>query len=170
MKVILHADKEWGIGKGNDLMFHLPTDMKFFREMTTGKVVVMGRKTLSSFPGGKPLKNRTNIVMSRTKSDFIGNSKDIVIVHSLKQLLAEVKRYPSEDVYIIGGASIYHKLIPYCTEAYVTRVDAIGHADKFVQNFDTNKNFKLETESPPIKDNGYTIRFCKYRNLSPKKY
>ena len=158
MKAIFHADKKWGIGRSNGLMFSLPKDMKFFRETTTGKVVVMGLNTLRSFPGGKPLKNRTNIVLC--PEDVEG----VKTVHSVEELLQEVKNYPPEDVFVIGGASVYRALLPYCTEALVTKVDADGGADVFVPNLDLDPAFALVREPPPEEDNGYSIRFCTYRN------
>lgn len=165
MRAIFHADKRWGIGKNNDLMFELPKDMKFFRETTKGKVVVMGLNTLRSFPGGKPLKNRINIVLS--PDDIEG---DVVTVHNLCELFSEVKKYPQEDVFVVGGASVYRALIPYCTEILVTKVDADGGAEAFVPDLDADQNFLLTEESDSIEDNGYQIRFCTYRNLDPKDF
>lgn len=165
MRAIFHADRAWGIGRGNDLMFRLPRDMKFFRETTKGKVVVMGLNTLRSFPEGKPLKNRTNIVLCPEDA-----GEGVISVHSLDELLREVKKYPAEDVYVIGGASVYRLLIPYCTEVLVTRVDAVGGADTFVPDLDADANFALVAESEPVEDNGYMIRFCTYKNLAPKAF
>ena len=164
MKAIFHADREWGIGKANGLMFSLPKDMKFFRETTTGKVVVMGLNTLKSFPNGKPLKNRTNIVLC---PDDVG--EEVITVHSLDELFLKLKEYPQDDVFVIGGASVYRALIPYCSEVLVTKVDAHGGADVFVPNLDKDDNFCLVFESEPQEDNGYTIRFCTYQNVSPKE-
>ena len=101
MIAILHADKKWGIGKKNDLMFRLPLDMKFFRETTSGKVVCMGYNTLLSFPGGKPLKNRTNVVLCEEGVSPEG----CIAVHSVKELLETVEKYPPDDVFVIGGGS-----------------------------------------------------------------
>lgn len=165
MRAIFHADKQWGIGRENGLMFRLPFDMKFFRETTKGKVVVMGLNTLRSFPGGRPLKDRTNIVLC--PDDVEG---DVITVHNLDELLAEVKKYPADDVFVIGGASVYKLLIPYCTEVLVTRVDTVGHADTFVPDLDEDDNFDLASESAPIEDNGYTIHFCTYKNLAPVRF
>ena len=145
-------------------MFSLPKDMKFFRETTKGKVVVMGLNTLKSFPNGKPLKNRINIVLS-----FHDVDEDVVTVHSLDELFEELKKYPADDVFVIGGASVYRTLIPYCTEVLVTKVDASGGADVFVPDLDEDENFCLSYESKAEEDNGYTIRFCTYRNLFPKE-
>ena len=161
---IVHADKEWGIGKGNDMMFSLPKDMKFFRETTMGHTVVMGGKTLRSFPGQKPLKNRVNIVLSRGQV-----RDDCVIVRSYDELKAEMKARENEEIFIIGGGEIYRELLPYCHGAYVTKVDAVGGAEVFFPNLDENENFVCVEESEPIDDNGYTIRFTKYenRNVQP---
>ena len=111
MKLIASADKNWGIGFKNKLLVSIPTDMKFFRQTTTGKIVVMGRKTLESFPNGLPLKNRTNIVLTGNKDYRV---KDAVIVHTLEELQEELKRYQSDDIYVIGGERIYRQLLPLC--------------------------------------------------------
>ena len=107
MIAILHADSKWGIGKKNDLMFNLPTDMRFFRETTMGKVVCMGYNTLLSFPQSRPLKNRINVVLCE---DGI-SVQDCVCVHSVEELLNEIKKYPPNDVFIIGGASVYRTML-----------------------------------------------------------
>lgn len=166
MKAILHADKEWGIGKKNGLMFSIPADMKFFRETTTGNVVVMGSNTLKSFPGGKPLKNRTNIVL------YPGGEErdDCKIVQSLDELFAEIKKYDSDRVFVIGGAMMYKTLLPYCTEALVTKVDAVGGADAYFDNLDENPNFTLVYKSEDVETNGYKINFCTYRNGNVTEY
>lgn len=163
IKAIVHADREWGIGKDNDMMFSLPKDMKFFRETTLGHVVVMGGNTLRSFPNQKPLKNRVNIVLSRGQV-----RDDCVIVRSYDELKAEMKRYENQDVYVIGGGAVYKELLPYCHEALVTKVDAIGGATVFFPNLDENENFVCVDDGESIDDNGYTIRFTRYQNKSPK--
>ena len=160
---IVHADREWGIGKGNDMMFSLPADMKFFRTTTMGHTVVMGGNTLRSFPGQEPLKNRTNIVLSRgTVRD------DCVIVRSYDELKAEMKKRENEDIYVIGGGAIYKELLPYCHGALVTKVDAIGGAEVFFPNLDKHPDFVCVDEGEPIDDNGYTIRFTTYQNNNVK--
>jgi len=166
MKAILHADKEWGIGKNNSLMFRIPADMKFFKETTTGNVVVMGSNTLKSFPNGKPLKDRVNIVLypSGEKRD------DCVIVRNLDELFEEIKKYPTDKVFIIGGQMTYKTLLPYCDEVLVTKVDAVGGADAFFENLDKNPDFKLVYESQPVETNGYLIKFTTYKNLKVKEY
>ncbi len=159
MKAIFHADKNWGIGRNNDLMFSIPKDMKFFRETTLGKVVVMGWNTLCSFPNGQPLKNRTNIVLC--PDEISGN---FVHVHNLDELFEELKKYAPDDVFVIGGATVYRTLIPYCSEVLVTKVDADGGADTFVPDLDADPDFELVAKSEPVEDNGHILTFCTYRN------
>ena len=156
---IVHVDKEWGIGKGNDMMFSLPKDMKFFRETTLGHTVVMGGNTLRSFPGQKPLKNRTNIVLSRGQV-----RDDCVIVRSYEELKNLLKSKREELVYVIGGGEVYKELLPYCDGVLVTKVDAVGGAEVFFPNLDERENFVCVDEGEPLEDNGYTIRFTKYEN------
>ena len=165
MKAIVHVDKEWGIGKSNGLMFSIPADMKFFRETTTGNVVVMGSNTLKSFPNGKPLKNRTNIVLypEGKKRD------DCTVVGSLEELFAEIKKYDPDRVFVIGGAMMYKTLLPYCDEVLVTKVDSLGGADAYFENLDEKENFTLVYRSEDVETNGYTINFCTYRNEDVKK-
>ena len=160
---IVHADKEWGIGKGNDMMFSLPKDMKFFRETTLNHTVVMGGNTLRSFPNGKPLKNRVNIVLSRGQV-----RDDCVIVRSYDELKKEMKSRENEDIYVIGGGEVYKVLLPYCHEVLVTKVDAIGGAEVFFPNLDQHPNFVCVDEGEPIDDNGLTIRFTRYKNEAVK--
>ncbi|MBQ0071330.1 MAG: dihydrofolate reductase [Spirochaetales bacterium] len=170
MKAILHCDKKWGIGKNNDLMFHLPLDMKFFRTTTKGKVVVMGGHTLLSFPNGKPLKYRTNIVLWPSGDERRAEEDGFVMVKSEEALFQELKKYDTESIFVIGGGRMYHTLLPYCTEVLVTKVDADGGAEVFFDNLDEMPNWTLTEEGEPLDDNGYTIRFCTYRNNEPKSY
>lgn len=144
MKLIVAVDKNWAIGKDNKLLVSIPADMKFFRTQTANKVVVMGRKTLESFPNGQPLKSRTNIVLSRNK-DF--EVKGATVVHDLDSLLEEIAKYPADDVYCIGGDSIYKLLLPYCDTAYVTKIDFAYQADTYFPNLDEMPEWKLEKES-----------------------
>ena len=118
--------------------------MKYFRSMTTGHVVVMGRKTLESFPGGLPLKNRTNIVLTRNENYKV---KDAIIVHSIEELMEELKKYPAEDVYCIGGDTIYKQLLPYCDAAQVTKIDFAYIADSYFPNLDEDPQWHVAAES-----------------------
>lgn len=133
MNCIVAVDKNWGIGMNNKLLVSIPADMRFFRDHTINKVVVMGHSTLESFPGGKPLKNRINIVVSR---DYKLKVPDAIVVHSVEEAAVEVAKYPPEDVYVIGGASIYRQFLPYCDTAYVTKIDLAYEADTFFPNLD----------------------------------
>jgi dihydrofolate reductase len=164
IKAIVHADKQWGIGKNNDMMFSLPKDMKFFRETTSGHTVVMGGNTLRSLPGQKPLKNRVNIVLTRGQV-----CDECVLVRNFEELKSELKaREKNEEIYIMGGGAVYKELLCYCSEVLVTKVDEIGGADVFFPNLDENENFVCVFESEPIEDNGHTIRFTTYQNKAKK--
>jgi dihydrofolate reductase len=138
MNLIVAVDKNWAIGKENKLLVSIPQDMKFFRETTMGKVVVMGRKTLESFPGGQPLKKRTNIVITRDKNYSV---KDAIVVHSVEEALEELKNYNSEDVYVIGGDSIYRQMLPYCDVAHVTKINHAYEADTYFPNLDEKEEW-----------------------------
>ena len=144
MQLIVGVDKNWGIGNKGKLLVSIPEDMKFFRETTTGHVVLMGKNTLNSFPNGLPLKNRVNIVMT---SDLSFERNGAVAVHSLEEALEEVKKYDGDEIYVIGGSSVYEQLLPYCDEAYVTYIDYSYEADRHFPNLDEHKEWKLIAES-----------------------
>ena len=163
---ILNCDKKFGIGKRNGLLFNLPLDMKFFRETTKGHVVAMGENTLLSFPGSKPLKNRTNIVLSK---DLDHNYEGVVNVHSFDEFIKMIKEYgEKETVFIIGGASIYAQTLPYVDEVLLTKVNADGGAEVFFSNLDENPDFECVDEGTPLDDNGLEIRFTRYVNHNKK--
>ena len=164
MRTIVAVDKYWGIGKNNDLLFHLKKDMQYFREKTWGKVVVMGSNTLLSFPGSKPLKNRTNIVLWPGG----GSVEGCIVVQSLQDLLIELQRYPEEDVFVIGGAMMYRTMLPYCKQAYITKVNADGEAEVFFEDLDRLPNWRIVSEGEETEDNGYGIRFTVYENTQVK--
>lgn len=144
MNLIVAVDKNWAIGYQNKLLISIPEDMRFFRDETTGKAVIMGRNTLETFPGGKPLKNRTNIVIT-TKTDF--KVKDAIVVHSVEAALEAVKDYKTEDVYVIGGGSIYQQMLDYCNVAHVTKIDYAYQADTYFPNLDDKAEWKIAEES-----------------------
>ena len=155
MKAILAADKIWGIGYNNHLLVSIPSDMKFFRQTTTGKVVVMGRKTLESFPNGMPLKNRTNIVLTANQDYQV---KDAVIVHSEDELMEELKKYDADDIYVIGGESVYRMMLPYCDTVYVTKIDRAFQADTFFPNLDEMDEWVMTEESE--EQTCFDLEFC----------
>ena len=159
MKMIVAVDKNWGIGKNNDLLVSIPADMKMFRTETSGKVVVMGRKTLESFPGGLPLKNRTNIVLSGNPDYQV---KGAIVVHSLQELLEEIKKYPKDQVYCIGGDSVYKMLLPYCDTAQVTKIDFAYEADRYFPNLDEMPQWQVAAESEEQTYFDLEYRFVRY--------
>lgn len=159
MKAILSADKNWGIGCNNKLLVSIPSDMKFFREKTTGNVVVMGRKTLESFPNGLPLKNRTNVVLTGNR-DY--QMKDAVIVHTQDELLEEIKKYDTDHVYVIGGGSIYRMMLPFCDTVYVTKIDRAFEADTFFPNLDEMEEWEMTEEGEEQTCFDLEFRFTKY--------
>ena len=130
MKTIVCVDKEWGIGKKNDLLFHLSQDLKYFKEKTLNKIIVMGGNTLLSFPGSKPLPKRTNIVLTD-----VFTRDDCIVCETLDALKEELKKYDTDDIFVVGGAMFYRTMIDYCNEAYVTKVDEIGEAEVFFSKF-----------------------------------
>ncbi|MCI9378928.1 MAG: dihydrofolate reductase [Eubacterium sp.] len=160
MNLILSADKNWAIGKDNQLLVRIPSDMKFFREMTTGKVVVMGRKTLESFPNGLPLKNRINIVLTKNLDYKV---KGALIVHTKEQLFKELWQYDSKNIYVIGGESIYRMLLDQCDTAFVTKIDYIYEADTYVPNLDELPEWEITQESEEQTYFDLEYRFVTYQ-------
>ena len=140
MNLIVAVDKNWAIGLNNKLLVSIPADMKFFRETTMGKVVVMGRKTLETFPGGQPLKNRINIVLTRDEKYQV---KGAIVVHSVEEVLEELKKYEDDDIYVIGGESIYRQMLPYCNLAHVTKINHAYEADTYFPNLDEMEDWEV---------------------------
>jgi dihydrofolate reductase len=159
MKAIVAVDLNWGIGCKGKLLQRIPEDMKFFKEMTIGKVVVMGRETFESLPNQEPLKNRTNFVLSRNKSF---NNEKVIICRSLDELFQKLEKHNSDDVFVIGGESIYTQLLPYCTEAYVTKIENTYIADKYFVNLDKEEMWKLVSESDTKIFKDVKYKFVKY--------
>lgn len=159
MKAIVAADRNWGIGFENKLLASIPSDMKFFRETTMGHVVVMGRKTLESFPNGLPLPKRTNIVLTH---DAGYQAKGAIIVHSKEELLEELKKYDSEEIYVIGGGSVYELLLPYCDTALVTKIDFAYQADTFFPNLDEKPEWVMTEEGEEQTCFDIEFAFTKY--------
>ena len=162
MIAVLSADKNWAIGYKGDLLVKIPNDMKMFRTLTTGNVIVMGRKTLESFPNGQPLPNRVNIVMTQNP-DY--QAKGCVIVHSTEELLEELKNYSDKQVYVVGGESIYRELLPFCEEAYVTRIDYEYQADRYFPNLDEMKDWEMYEEGEEETFFSIEYYFNKYRRV-----
>ncbi|MBP5427631.1 MAG: dihydrofolate reductase [Clostridiales bacterium] len=160
MKAIVAVDKNWGIGFKGNLLERIPSDMKFFKETTVGKVVVMGRATFESLPNKEPLKDRVNIVLSR--SDMY-REKDIMLCKTKDQALHILDKYDRDDVFIIGGESIYNMFLPYCDEVYVTKIYNEYKADKFFANLDEIRDWSLVKASEEQSYNGIKFKFCVYK-------
>ncbi len=162
MNLIVNVDKNWAIGNGNKLLVSIPADMRFFKEQTTGNVIILGRKTLETFPGGKPLKNRVNVVISKKKDLQI---QDAIVVHSVEEALETVKDYPSEKVFVVGGASIYEQMLPYCDVAHVTRTDYVYEADTYFPNLEEKEEWKLTGQSEEQTYYDLEYVFCRYERV-----
>ncbi|WP_100065622.1 dihydrofolate reductase [Miniphocaeibacter massiliensis] len=162
MKSIVAVDINWGIGKNNDLLISIPDDMKHFIKQTKNKVVVMGKNTLDSFPGGNPLKGRTNIVIS-SKNEI---DKDVILVSSIEELLKELKKYNPDDVLVVGGASVYKQLLNYCSECIVTEIDESFEADTYYPNLDKLDNWEIAEESEEYEYNGIKYKYLIYKKLN----
>lgn len=144
MNMIVAVDRNWGIGQNNKLLVSIPADMKFFRKMTTGKVVVMGRRTLESFPNGLPLANRKNVILTRNPEYHVKNA---CVCHTLEETLDELKKYRDEDIFVIGGESVYRQFLPYCNAAHVTKIDHAYQADAFFPNLDEMDEWQITADS-----------------------
>ncbi len=162
MNLIVAVDKNWAIGKQNQLLVSIPADMKFFRQTTMGKVVVMGRKTLESFPGGMPLKKRTNIVLTKNPNYKV---KDATVVNTVEDLLEELKKYDDEEIYVIGGETIYRQLLPYCKVAHVTKVNHAYEADTYFPNLDEMDDWEITGVSDEQTYFDLEYEFVKYERV-----
>lgn len=159
MNIIAAVDNNWAIGYQNSLLVRIPRDQKQFREMTEGKVIVIGRKTLETFPQKQPLKNRVNIILSRNRQY---QAKDAVVVPSIEILLKELKKYDDREVYVAGGASVYEQLLPYCDTAYITKIDYAYQADAYFPRLDRLSDWELTQESEEQTYFDLTYYFQKY--------
>lgn len=144
MNILVTVDERWAIGNQDKLLVQIPRNQKLFMEETAGKVVVVGRKALQTFPQGMPLQGRTTIVLSKKAGLKI---KGATVVSSIEALLKELKKYPDEDIYIAGGESIYAQLLPYCSVAHVTKIDHVYAANKYFPNLDKDPEWEITAES-----------------------
>ena len=144
MQLFVAVDQNWAIGNGNKLLVRIPEDQKYFRQMTMGHVVVLGRKTLAEFPGGLPLKGRTNIILSTDENYTV---KGAVVVHSKEELFQELTKYQSDEIFIIGGESVYNMLYEYCDTAHVTKINYSYQADRHFPNLDREQNWVVTGDS-----------------------
>ncbi|MGN1208192.1 MAG: dihydrofolate reductase [Christensenellales bacterium] len=166
MNLIFCVDKNFGIGINNKMLFNLKQDLTYFKQKTINKVVVMGHGTLLSLPNGKPLKNRTNIVLT-SKDIKIENA---TVVHNLNELLMTLKSFNSDDIFIIGGESVYTLMLPYCKTAYCTKVDSTQKATVFAPNLDNLPNWKKVSESENFVENNLNFKFVEYANIKPLSF
>ena len=164
MNAIVAVDNRWAIGNKGGLLVRIPMDQKFFREVTIGKVVVLGRKTLSTFPNGLPLPGRTNIILSRNQNLQV---KGATVVHSREELFEELKKYNSEDIYVIGGSMVYNLLIPYCSLVHVTKIDYRYAADSYFPNLDEDPQWHVAAESEEQTYFDLEFTFYRYENKHP---
>ena len=160
MNLIVAVDKNWGIGKDNDLLISIPEDMEYFKEKTMGKVVIMGKNTLESFPGAKPLKNRTNIVLA-LETDYLVDGA--TVVYTMDDFLKEAAKYPNEDVFVIGGGSIYRQMLEHCDTCYITYIDHSFDADTFIPNLDEMDEWYIADESEKYNYEGMDYTFRTYK-------
>ena len=166
MNIITAVDRNWAIGNKNDLLIRIPNDHKHFREETTGKVVVLGRKTLEAFPQGLPLKNRTNIILSSNPDYHV---KDAVVVHSMDELMEELKAYRDEDIYVIGGESVYRQLLPCCNVAHITKIDHAYEADAYFPDLDADGDWEITADSEEQTYFDIPYQFVKYERISGRE-
>ena len=162
MNCIVAVGANWGIGKDNDLLISIPEDMKYFRKVTAGKTLIYGRKTLESFPGQRPLPKRRNIVITRNAS-YGGNGAEVV--NSVDEAYLTVKDEDPDNVFVIGGGAIYRQMLPFCTRAYVTRIDRVFDADTFFPDLDNDPEWEIESESGTMNYEGISYRFVIYKKI-----
>lgn len=167
MNVIAAVDSNWAIGNKNALLVKIPRDQKLFMEMTKGKVVVMGRNTLESLPQKQPLGNRINIVLSTNPQYQV---KGATVVSSLEALFTELKQYASDDIFVIGGESIYRQLLPYCDTAHITRINYAYDADAYFPRLDEMPEWELAADSDEQTYFDLEYYFLKYHNKKCIKY
>lgn len=162
MNLIAAVDRNWAIGYKNELLVRIPEDQKWFRETTTGKAVIMGRKTLESFPNKSPLKNRLNVVIT---SDMNYSVQGAVVVHSIDEAVEAVRDYADDDVYVIGGESIYRQMLPLCSTAHITKVDYAYQADAHFPDLDKEEGWKITETSDERTYFDIIYEFVKYERV-----
>lgn len=163
MNLIVAVDKNWAIGNDGELLEIIEGDMQNFKKTTTGKIIIVGRETLKTFPNGSPLKNRTNIILTKDKNFKIANG---IIVNSVDELLEKIKAFNLEDIYVVGGASVYQQLLPYVNTAYVTKFYKEHPADKYLPNLDLMPEWKLSETSEIYKENDIEYTFNIYKRIT----
>lgn len=165
MQAIVAVDKNWGIGYQGQLLAYIPADMRYFKQTTMGKIVVMGKETFLSLPGGEPLAGRINIVLCE---DRHFSEKDIIVCVNLGELWVELSHYPRQDIFVIGGANVYAQLLPFCQEALVTKIGAELPADRYFPELDEIPGWEMVEEGPVQFHQELSFRFTKYVNHNCK--
>lgn len=160
MNMIVAADKNWGIGKKGKLLTHLSGELKYFKERTLGKAVVMGRKTLESLPGGRPLPGRTNIVLT-ANPDY--EKEGCIIVRSMDELREKCAEFPADGVMIIGGASLYNRLMEECESLFITKIYEEFEADAFIKDADDLSGYNVVWQSEMQEEHGIKYQFFEYK-------
>lgn len=163
MDFVVNVCENWGIGNKGELLVAISADLKRFRQLTTGKTVILGRKTLSTFPGGRPLKNRTNLILSSTASEIEGAE----VFPTMEALLERLKSCDLSQVSVIGGASVYEALLPYCDTAYITKTMLSPEADTYFPDMDAMPNWTITEKSELLEENGITFQYINYKNSAP---
>lgn len=159
MKAIVAVDQNWAIGNRGKLLIHLPGDLNYFKEKTKGKVVVMGRSTLETLPAGKPLRDRINIVLSANSSFHA----DCEVVRNIESLKEQLSQYDPEDVFVIGGETVYRELLSSCDTVLVTKINAAFTADKYFPNLDEMVEWEMISSGESHQENGVAYQFTEYR-------
>lgn len=167
MELIVNVTENWAIGFENSLLVTISADLRRFRELTTGKTVILGRKTLATFPGGRPLKNRINLVLTHDEGF---SCEGAVAVHSEKELFEKLRELPQDSVCVIGGASVYEALLDYCDKARITKTYVNLKADRFFPNLDEKENWEATEKSEILEENGIRFQYIDYVNKTPKKF
>ena len=158
MNLIVAVDRNWAIGYQNDLLVRISPDLKRFKALTLGHAVLLGRKTLETFPGGRPLPSRPNFILS---TDPAYTVEGATVLHSVDEAVTCCP----EDAFVIGGASIYNAMLPHCDTAFVTKIDADFPADVWFPNLDENPAWEISEEEPPLTDNGVTFHYVTYKKV-----
>jgi len=161
MKAIVVVDRNWGIGCEGKLLVHLPEDLKFFKEKTLGKVIVMGRETLETLPGKKPLPGRTNIILTSNDEYEV----ECLVCNSIDHAMETLDAYPEDDIFIVGGSRVYNQFLPFCSEVYVTKIDGEYSADRYFPNLDESEEWDLVEESDTREHNGIQYKFTRYNRV-----
>lgn len=161
MILIVAADENFGIGRGNDLLTFLPEDLEFFKQNTVNKTIVIGRKTLESFKNGKPLPKRHHIVLSRSQTY---DHERITTVASIDELLEAVKQFDPSDVFVSGGGTVYEALLPYCSKAYVTMIDADLSPDTYMPNLEEHPDWTCVETGDDLSEGELTYRHTTWVN------